>query len=356
MQRTGISADFVYTLASIILAAGGLLGASAASASDPAGYHLVHTYRLAGGGYWDYLTLDSAARRLYISRGNYVVVMNVDTGKVIGDIPRGHREHGIALAPELNRGFISDGTNPSNVIVFDLKTLRILETVSLPNGDADCIIYDPATQRVFTFNGHDNDATAIDAKTDRVLGTIPLGGQPEFAVADGAGHLYDNLIDRSEEVQIDARTLRVTDRWLLAPCGHPTGLALDLQHRRLFAGCHSETMAIVDPDAHRIITTVPIGAGVDATLFDPGTQLAFSSNGISGNLTVVHEESPDRFVELGEVATRPAARTMALDLKTHHIFLATASMGPRPAKATPQNPRRFPAMIPGTFRVLEYAP
>lgn len=326
------------------------------AAAAPAGYHLVHTYRLGGAGFWDYLMLDSSAHRLYISRGDHVVVMNIDTGKVIGNIPGGHREHGIALAPELHRGFISDGTDPSHVIVFDMQTLKVLHVVSMPNKDSDCIIYDPATQRVFTFNGDDQDATAIDARTGEVLGTVALGGSPEYAVADGAGHLYNNLEDKSEQVQIDSHTLQVTARWPLAPCEHPSGLAMDIAHRRLFAGCHNGVMAIVDPGAHRVITTVPIGLGVDANRFDPGTQLAFSSNGMSGNLTVVQEDSPDHFVELGEVRTEPAARTMALDLKTHHIFLVTATMGPRPAKATPQNPRRFPTMVPGTFRVLECAP
>jgi len=344
------------TLVACFMGAAASQGGAAVAATPPAGYHLVHTYRLGGAGFWDYLTLDSAARRLYISRGTHVLVLDVDTGKVIGDIPRGHRVHGIALAPELNRGFISDGTDPSNVIVFDLKTLKIVTVVPMPNKDSDCIVYDPATQRVFTFNGDDDTATAIDANSDRVLGTIALGGEPEFAVADGAGHLYNNLENKSEQIQIDSRTLRVTDRWPLAPCENPSGLAMDLQHRRLFAGCHNETMAIVDPDAHRVLTTVPIGAGVDANAFDPAAQLAFSSNGMSGNLTVVREAAPDRFVELGEVTTQPAARTMAVDLRTHHVFLVTANMGPRPAKATPENPRRFPTMLPGSFRVLEYAP
>jgi len=338
-----------------MIAAAAVVFARPASAA-PAGYHLVHTYKLGGAGFWDYLMVDSPAHRLYISRGDHVVVMNIDTGRVIGNIPGGHREHGIALAPELNRGFISDGTDPSHVIVFDMKTLKVVRVVSMPNKDSDCIIYDPATQRVFTFNGDDQSATAIDAKTDKVLGTIALGGSPEYAVADGAGHLYNNLEDKSEQVQIDSHTLQVTARWPLAPCEQPSGLAMDTEHRRLFAGCHNGVMAIVDPDAHRVITTVPIGAGVDANRFDPGTQLAFSSNGQSGNLTVVHEDSPDHFVELGEVTTQLAARTMALDSKTHHVFLVTATMGPRPAKATPQNPRRFPTMVPGSFRVLEYAP
>ncbi len=345
----------VATALAWMLAAAAAAFALPAAAAPPAGYHLVHTYRLGGAGFWDYLMLDAGARRLYISRGDHVVVMDVDTGKVVGDIPDGHREHGIALAPELDRGFVSDGTDPSHVIVFDMKTLKVITVVQMPNKDSDCIIYDPATQRVFTFNGDDQSATAIDARTDRVLGTIALGGSPEYAVADGAGHLYNNLEDKSEQVQIDSRTLQVTDRWPLAPCEHPSGLAMDSVHRRLFAGCRNGFMAIVDADAHRVITTVPIGAGVDANRFDPGTQLAFSSNGMSGNLTVVHEDSPDHFVELGEVSTQPAARTMALDVSTHHVFLVTATMGPRP-KATPQNPRRFPTMVPGSFRVLEYAP
>jgi DNA-binding beta-propeller fold protein YncE len=324
----------------------------AAPQGTAAGYHLLHTYKIGGEGGWDYLTVESERRRVFISRGTHVMVMDEDNGKVIGDIPDTQGVHGIALAPELNRGFISDGRS-SEVTIFDLKTLKTIDTVKVTGQNPDCITYDPATQRVFTFNGRSSNSTAIDANTGKVIGSIDLGGRPEFAVADGKGHIYNNLESTSEQVAIDTHTLKIIMRWPLAPCESPSGLAIDLQHRRLFAGCHNQKMAIADPDAGKVITTVPIGEGVDANRFDPGTQLAFSSNGESGTLTVVHEDTPDTYTVMGNVPTDRGARTMALDPKTHHVFVVTATFGPRPAEATPQNPRRWPPMVPGSFRVIE---
>jgi DNA-binding beta-propeller fold protein YncE len=276
------------------------------------------------------------------------------TGKMVGDIPGTDGVHGIALAPALNRGFVSDGRS-SEVTVFDLTTLKTLDAIKVTGQNPDCIVYDPASKRVFTFNGRSGNSTAIDAATGKVVGTIDLGGRPEFAVADGRGHIYNNLEDKSEQVAIDTETLKVTNHWSLAPCESPSGLAIDPEHRRLFAGCDNQKMAITDPDAGKVVTTVAIGEGVDANGFDPGPQLAFSSNGESGTLTVVHEDAPDKYTVLGNVPTERGARTMALDLKTHHVFVVTASFGPRPAEATPQNPRRRPAMEPGSFRVIELA-
>ncbi|HUI42858.1 MAG TPA: YncE family protein [Terriglobia bacterium] len=334
---------------------GGARPAGAQGAGTAAGYHVVVTYVIGGEGGWDYLTVDSEARRVYISRGTHVMVMDPDTGKVLGDIPGTDGVHGIALAPELNRGFISDGRS-SEVTIFDLKTLKTLDTVKVTGQNPDCIAYDPASKRVFTFNGRSGNSTAIDAATGKVVGTIDLGGRPEFAVADGRGHIYNNLEDKSEQVAIDTQTLKVTHRWPLAPCESPSGLAIDREHRRLFAGCDNQKMAITDPDAGKVVTTVPIGEGVDANGFDPGSQLAFSSNGESGTLTVVHEDAPDQYTVLGNVPTALRARTMALDLKTHHVFVVTARFLPQPAEATPENPRRRPPMVPGSFRVIEVAP
>lgn len=340
------------------LATNSAAGADAAySSGTPFGYHLVHSYSVAqDGSHWDYLTLDSQAHRLYISRGTHVAVMDTASGLIVGDIPGGHRVHGIALAPEFDRGFVSDGTAPGAVMVFDLKSLKVTEVVAVPANGPDCIVYDPVSKRVFTFNGESGSATAIDAATGKVVGSFELGGDPEFAVVDGRGHLYDNLEDKSELLEIDARSLKITRRWPLAPCKSPSGLAIDTGHRRLFAGCHNRTMAVVDADSGNVITTLPIGDGVDANAFDPGLHLVFSSNGQSATLTVVHEDSPNRFTPLGDLRTAPAARTMAVDLMTHHVFVVTADMGPRPAAATAQNPRRSPQPIPGTFKVLEYAP
>jgi DNA-binding beta-propeller fold protein YncE len=341
----------------LALATGPVAGADLENSSGtPLGYHLVHSYSVAQeGAHWDYLTLDGPAHRLYISRSTHVAVMDTASGQIVGDIPGGHRVHGVALAPEFDRGFVSDGTAPGSVIVFDLKTLKVAAVIAVPANGADCIVYDPVSKRVFTFNGESGSATAIDAATGKVVGSIELGGDPEFAVADGKGHLYDNLEDKSEQLEIDARSLKITRRWPLAPCKSPSGLAIDTGHRRLFAGCHNRTMAVVDADGGKVITTLPIGDGVDANAFDPGMHLVFSSNGQSATLTVVHEDSPDRFTEVGNLKTAPAARTMAVDPLTHHVFVVTADMGPRPAAATAQNPRRSPQPIPGTFKVLEYA-
>ncbi len=325
--------------------------AGAVSATPgPSRYHLKKTIKLGGEGGWDYITFDPEARRLYISRATHVVVLDVDSEKVVGDIPDTQGVHGIALAPEFGRGFTSNGRSASATI-FDMKKL---ETIGQATTDKkpDAILYDPATKRVFTMNGQGNSATAIDAASGKVLGTIPLGGGPEFAVADRAGHVYVNLEDKSEQLEIDTQNLKVLRRWPLAPCHAPSGLAMDREHRRLFAGCENKMMAVVDVDAGKVIATPPIGEHVDANRFDPGTQLAFSSNG-DGTLTIVHEDAPDKFTVVENVATKRGARTMALDPKTHDVYLVTADFGPAPA-ATADNPRPRPAILPGSFVVLVY--
>jgi DNA-binding beta-propeller fold protein YncE len=330
------------------------LGAAALSArpltAADENYHLLKKVVLGGEGFWDYLICDSAARRVYISRGPHVMVVDADSYAVVGDIPGTDGVHGIALAPEFGRGFTSNG-RANAVTIFDLKTLKVLGTV--PTGDGpDAIVYDPASKRVFTLNGHGGDATAIDAASGKPAGTVPLGGKPEFAAADGQGHIYNNLEDKSELLQIDSQKLTVTARWPLAPCEEPSGLAIDIKHRRLFVGCHNQMMAVVDADSGKVLATPAIGEGVDANAFDPGTQLAFSSNG-DGTLTVVHEDSPEKFSPVASVPTERGARTMALDLKTHHIFLVTAAFGPPPA-ATPDHPHPRPTAIPGTFTLLVF--
>lgn len=322
---------------------------AAAPASD---YHLLKKVVLGGEGFWDYLTCDSAARRVYISRGTHVMVIDADSYAVIGDIPGTEGVHGIALAHEFGRGFTSNGRT-NTVTIFDLQTLKILGTAPTGNGP-DAILYDPASKRVFTFNGHGGDATAIDAATGTAAGTIALGGRPEFAVADGQGHIYNNLEDKSEVVRIDAQKLTVTARWPLAPCEEPSGMALDSEHRRLFIGCHNRMMAVMDADTGKVLATPPIGEGVDANGFDPEAQLAFSSNG-DGTLTVVHEDSPEKFTEVASVPTERGARTMTLDLKTHNIFLVTAEFGPPPSP-TPEHPHPRPAVKPGSFMLLVFAP
>lgn len=328
------------------------LGISSVPARAAGKYHLIRKAVLGGEGSWDYLTCDSAAHRLFISRGTHVMVVDMDTYKVVGDIPDTAGVHGIALTPEFGRGFTSDGRS-SSVTIFDLKTLNVTGQVKTTGEDPDAILYDPASRRVFTFNGHSGNSTAIDAASGTVAGTVDLGGSPEFAVADGAGHIYNNLEDKSMVDEIDSKTLAVKQRWPLAPCESPSGIAMDVKHRRLFVGCHNRMMAIMDADTGKVITTVPIGPGVDANRFDPGTQLAFSSNGGDGTLTVVHEDSPGKFTVVDNVTTQQGARTMTLDEKTHKVYLVTAEFGP-PEAPKPGERRHRPPMKPGTFTLLVF--
>lgn len=323
---------------------------SATMAQAPSRYHLVRKVILGGEGGWDYLTLDPSSRRLFISRGTHVMVVDADSGKIVGDIPETAGVHGVALAPEFGRGFTSNGRSNS-VTIFELKTLKAIATVETGQ-NPDAILYDAATKRVFTFNGRSGDATAIDAAKGSVAGTIALGGKPEFAVADGTGRVYVNIEDKSEVAALDSRALSLLSRWPLAPCEEPTGMAMDRAHQRLFIGCSNQKMAVVDTRSGRVVTTVPIGGGVDGNRFDAETGFVFSSNG-DGTLTVAHEDSPDAYTVIENVATQRGARTMELDPKTHAVYLVTADFGPPPAPS-PENPRPRPAVVPGSFTLLVY--
>jgi len=320
-----------------------------ALAADP-GYHLTNTYKLGGEGGWDYLNLDSSARRLYISRGTHVMVIDADSGKPVGDIPDTPGVHGIALAPELGRGFVSNGRE-NTVTIFDIQTLKLISKVKAGE-NPDAILYDPASKRVFTFNGRSQDSTAIDAATGNVLGTIKLEGKPEFAASDGKGEIFVNIEDKSQIDAIDPAKLEVKARWSLAPCQEPSGLAIDRKNRRLFAGCDNKMMAVVDADSGKVIATPAIGEGVDANGFDPGTGLAFASCG-EGVLTVVREESPSKFTVAENVPTQQGARTMALDEKTHNVYVVTAKFGP-PPPATTENPHPRRTILPDSFVVLVF--
>ena len=324
------------------------LAAVALAATGP-GYRVVTTYKLGGEGGWDYLITDADARRTYISRGTHVVVIDTDTGKSVGDIADTPGVHGIALAPELGRGFTSNGRE-GTVSIFDIKTLATNSKVKVGE-NPDAILYDPASKRVFTFNGRSQDSTAIDAATGKVVGTIKLDGKPEFAATDAKGGIWVNIEDKSELVAIDPNKLEVKAKWPLAPCTEPSGLAIDRKNRRLFAGCDNKMMAVVDADSGKVLATPPIGDGVDATAFDPETGLAFASCGGDGVLTVVREDSPDKFSVAENVPTQKGARTMALDTKTHKVFVVTAQFGPRPAP-TADNPHPRPAILPDSFVVL----
>jgi len=312
-------------------------------------YHVGHTYTLGGDGGWDYLALDTVGHRMFIARQNRVMVVNPDNGTLLGEVPGLNRAHGVAFDYAGGHGFATSGGD-STVYMFDLKSLAVVGTIHAAEDD-DAILYDPATRRIYTMNGDAESATAIDPATARNVGTIPLGGKPEFGVSDGTGRLFINLEDKAEIAEVDPATLSVTRHWSIGPCESPTGLAIDVAHRRLFSGCRNGLMAISDAEAGRLLTTTPIGRGVDACRFDPGTQLAFASNG-EGTITVIHEDAPDQFTVVANVPTRQGARTMELDLVTHRLYTATADFGPAPAP-TADHPRPRPPLIPGTFAVLE---
>jgi DNA-binding beta-propeller fold protein YncE len=329
-----------------------LLSSQLLLAADPAssspGLHVVKTYAVGGDGGWDYIKIDPDSRRLYISRGTHVMVMDADSGKIVGDIADTPGVHGIALAPGLGRGFTSNGRE-GTVSIFDLTTFKTISKV--PVGDnPDAILFDPATKRVFTFNGRSHDATAVDAATGTVVGKIPLDGKPEFGVTTGAGEIFVNLEDKSEVLALDPVNLKIKTIWPLAPCTEPSGLAIDVKNRRLFAGCDNKMMAVVNADTGKVITTVPIGDGVDANGFDPDLGFAYASCG-EGVLVVAHEDSPDTFSVAQSVPTQKGARTMTVDSKTHQIFLVTAKFGPPPAP-TDQQPHPRPSMLPDSFVVL----
>ena len=321
-----------------------------ANAKPASGYHLLKKFVLGGEGGWDLLAFDSTAHRLYISRGTHVMVVDVDSGAIVGDLPNTPRVHGIAIAAEFGKGFTSNGGDAS-VTIFDLKTLKPLGSVKVGK-NPDAIIYDPDSKRVFSFNAGSGDVTAIDAKSGTVAGTLALGGQPELAVADERGKIFVNLEDKSAVVEFDARKLTLDATWPLAPGEEPTGIAMDRKHHRLFVTCANKLMAVLNADNGKLITTLPIGSGVDGAAFDSQLQLALSSNG-EGTLTVLHEDSPDKFSVVENVVTQRGARTLDLDQKSHRVFLVTAEFGATPAP-TADRPRPRPPMVPGTFTLLVF--
>jgi YVTN family beta-propeller protein len=295
-----------------------------AAAQTADSYHIVKKIPIPGQGSWDYLAFDEGARRLYVSHGTQVEVLAVDSGAIVGKIENTPGVHGIAIAPELGRGFVSNGQS-STVTIFDSKTLKRIAEVAVGK-KPDAIIYDSATSRVFAFNGDSNSTTAIEAADGKVAGTIDLGGGPEYAVADGSGYIYNNIEDASTVLKINARSLKVEQRWPTAPCSSPSSLAMDRPNHRLFVGCRSKVMAVMNADSGEIIATLPIGDHVDATAFDPESRLIFNSNG-EGTITVIHEEGPNKYSVVQTVKTLPKAKTMALDPKTHTLFLSAAEAG-----------------------------
>ena len=318
----------------------------AAAAFAATGYKVLNKIKIGGAGSWDYCAMDSAAGRLYVSHGASVEVVDVNAGKVVGTIPDLHGVHGIAIAADLGKGFITNGQSNS-VTIFDLKTLaKSGEPAVGQNPDAIC--YEPKTHRVFTFNGRSNDSSVIDAKTGQVVATLPLNGKPEFCQADGAGKLYNNLEDKSEVVEIDAAKPEVTRRTSILPCEGPSGLAIDVKGKKLFSVCDG-TMAVTDIATFKVIATPKIGQGPDAAGFDPDLGLAFSSNGQDANLSIVGLVN-GKYETVDTVVTERGARTMTVDPKTHRVYLLAAEY-PAPAAGAAPGRGRVPA-LPDSFHVL----
>jgi DNA-binding beta-propeller fold protein YncE len=321
---------------------------SQAQNQTQSGYHVAQKVLLGGDGGWDFITFDDQGHRLFISRSTHVMVVDADSGKVVGDIPNTSGVHGIALVPEVGKGFTSDGRD-SSVTIFDLQSLKMLGQVRVGQNPDD-IFYDVASKHIFTLNGGSHDATEIDPQADSVIGTIHFEGRPEFAVADGQGHIYLDLEDKSEIVALDSHSLNILSTWPLAPGEEPTGMALDKSHHRLFVGCPNNIMIIMNADNGKVITSMPIGSGVDAVAYDSELDLVFSSNG-DGTLTVIKADSADKYSVLENVPTQKGARTMALDLKSHRIYLVTADFGPAPAP-TADRPHPRPSILPNSFVLL----
>jgi YVTN family beta-propeller protein len=325
--------------------------ASGAATAAEVSHHLLNTIPVGGEGGWDYLSVDAAGRRLYVSHGNSVVVIDIDKNAVVGEIADTPGVHGLAPAPDLQRGFVSNGRENKASIV-DLKTLQTLSKVETGQ-NPDGMLYEPGQQEAYMFNGRSESATVIDGKASKVVATIPLGGKPEFGSADPkAGRVYDNLEDKSEVVAIDTKSHKVVDRWPIAPGEEASGMAIDLDHHRLFLGCGNKMMVMMDSNNGKVVGSVPIGQGVDANAFDPGTQLAFASCG-DGTVTIAHEDSPDKLTVVQTLITEPRARTMTLDPKTHRIYLASAKFE-APSEPPAAGQRQRPKMVPGSFKILVY--
>jgi DNA-binding beta-propeller fold protein YncE len=317
------------------------------------GYHQIKKISIGGEGGWDYLIADATGGRVYVSHGTEVDVVDSKKGEVVGKIAGLHGVHGIALAAEFNRGFISNGQS-GGVTIFDLKTLNKIGEDVPAGTNPDAIIYDPGSKRVFAFNGRSSNATAIDAEKGTVAGTVALEGKPEFAAADGRGHVYVNIEDKGVVFDIDSKKLTVEHKWSIAPCEDPSGMAIDAKSHRIFSGCGNQMVAVIDADSGRVVATPPIGRGIDATAFDPGTGMVFNSCGAGdGTLSVIHEDSPNKFTVVEDVKTQRGARTMALDTGTHHVYLAVAEYGAA-AEPAPGGGRARPSIVPGSFSLLEF--
>lgn len=325
-----------------------LLGQSAHGVA--ADYTVTQRLPLGGSGGWDYLTSDPHNHRLYVARNDRVLVVDTEAGKLIATIPSMDGAHGVALAPNWDKGFVSNG-RAGSVTEFSLKTLKPVREIPIKGENPDALVYDPETQRLFVFNGRSHDASVLDTHSDKVLATIALPGKPEFAVVNKNGVVFVNIEDTAQLVRIHAGAAKMTAEWKLEDCTEPTGLALDMRHHRLFSVCQNERMAVTDAlDGHHV-ASVPIGKGPDGVAFDGERGLAFSANGESGTLTVVHQDDADHYSVVADVPTQASARTLALDHKTHRIYTVAAEFAPAPAP-TAQDPHPRRSVIDGTFTLL----
>ncbi|MFL5502102.1 MAG: YncE family protein [Gemmatimonadaceae bacterium] len=316
-------------------------------------YEVTHTYTVGGEGGWDYLIPDAPNHRLFVARQNRVSVIDMNDGHLIADIPGINGAHGTALVSDIERGFATSG-NDSSIMMFDAKSYKTLLKIRAGE-DADAIVYDPASKHVFSLNGDANTSTVVDPRRGTVIANIALGGKPEYGQSSRDGKLYVNLVDMSQVVEIDTKTNSVSRRWSTGPCKNPVSMAIDITHQRLFSGCRSGVMAISDYAKGAVVATVPIGQGVDGAGWDPVRRDAFASNA-DGTLTIIHQDSPNKYHVVENVQTGERARNMGIDPKTHRIYLATAKFGEIPAESTATNPRRRPPMIPGSFSIIVVEP
>jgi DNA-binding beta-propeller fold protein YncE len=329
-----------------------LLSLIASPAAVLAQYAVVSTFPVGGDGSWDYVVPDAPSHRVFIGRQTRVMVVDETSGKLLGEVPDIHGAHGTAIAEKSGHGFATSG-NDSSIVMFDLKTYKVLGRAHAAE-DADAIIYDPASNRVFSLNGDAHSSTVVDPASGKVITNIPLGGKPEYGASGGDGMVYANITDNSEVVEIDARKLTVVRRWSTAPCKQPVAMAIDRAHHRLFSACRSGVMAVSDIATGKVVATVPIGTGTDGAAYDPASGDAFASCA-DGTLAIIHQDSPDSYHLTQTLTTAPGARNMGLDPATHQLFVVSAKMGPTPTEATPENPRRRPQVIPGSFVVMVVA-
>jgi DNA-binding beta-propeller fold protein YncE len=330
-------------------------------APQQSGYHLIRNVLLGGDGGWDYVTVDANAKRVYIPRSTHVMVVDEVSGKISGDIPDLMGLHGVAVAPQFNHGFITGNKSRTEgvIYVFDLKTLKVTDSLKATGVDTDGLLYDAASKRMFVNNGDGHNVTVVDAATAKVIGTVELKGGPEAAAADGKSSIFVNIADTAEMVEYDTKALMIKNRWPTAPCQRPVGLSMDTAHRRLFMACqgNSPLMVVMNADSGKIVASMPIGIGSDGSAYDAASGDIFitcrdSGDGKSGVTRIFHEQSPDQYTAVADIKTIYGARTIALDGRTHHVFSVGTEQN-EPVAPTAQNPNPRPRPVPSTFMLVE---